>query len=77
MPMIDAWMEKLERTLENDNADALADRVARWHARGDAIVLAYLTWRELKAIRATLAALESQREFPPRRDFRAKSPGGK
>ena len=56
MPLLDNWMEKLERDLEGDDVDRLADRVARWHARGDSIVLAYLTLRELRAIRETLEA---------------------
>jgi hypothetical protein len=57
MAVVDMWMEKLEQDLGGEDMNRLAERVARWHARGDQTVLAYLMLKELGAIRTALDTL--------------------
>ena len=73
MPLLDAWVEKLRQDLTGEDENRLADRVARWHARGDAVVLSFAILQELKAIRVALApgGKGVEKAFPPG----AKMPG--
>ncbi len=55
MRLLDSWVKKLEHDLTGgEDEKPLSDRVARWHARGDAVVLSFAILQELKAIRQSL-----------------------
>jgi len=77
MPLLDAWIEKLRQDLTGEDENRLADRVARWHARGDAVVLTFAILEELKAIRAAVEGQGPPGNFPPEARLVGKTRGGK